>query len=82
MISHLKMIDKDPVLKAKLVRDINALQQMLEEYSKRKTIYEVYLNHVHPVGRRMFKEEKFRKQIEEALNNDLYVKAAEFEVKS
>lgn len=79
MIGHLKIV-KDPVIKAKLVEDINALNIMLEEFTNRYTLFELFLNNLNPVGRRMFKEERFRKQIEEALNNDLFLKAAEFEV--
>jgi hypothetical protein len=79
MIGHLKLV-KDPMVKEKLVEDIRALDMMLEEFSNRFTLFEVYLNYLNPWGRRMYKEEKFRKLIEEALNNDLFLKAAEFEV--
>lgn len=79
MIANLRSTD-DKVLKAKLTADINAVDQMLEQYNKYPTIFDLYCNFLNPVGRRMFKEEKFRKQIEDAINNDLHVKAAELEM--
>lgn len=79
MIGHLKITD-DPLIKEKLVEDINAVNTLLDQYSSRFTLFEIYLNYLNPFGRRMYNEEKFRKQIEEALNNDLFLKAAEFEV--
>lgn len=81
MISILKNC-KDPLVKEKLLADVQAMEQLLEEYSHRSSIFELYLNHLNPVGRRMYKEENFRKQIESYLNNDLFYKAAEFEVAS
>lgn len=81
MISILKNC-KDPLVKEKLLADVQAMEQLLEEYSHRSGIFELYLNHLNPVGRRMYKEENFRKQIESYLNNDLFYKAAEFEVAS
>lgn len=81
MISILKNC-KDPLVKEKLLADVQAMEKLLEEYSHRSGIFELYLNHLNPVGRRMYKEENFRKQIESYLNNDLFYKAAEFEVAS
>jgi len=81
MISILKNC-KDPLVKEKLLADVQAMEQLLEEYNHRSGIFELYLNHLNPVGRRMYKEENFRKQIESYLNNDLFYKAAEFEVAS
>lgn len=79
MVGHLKITD-DPIIKEKLVEDIKAMNVLLEQFSSRFTLFEIYLNYLNPFGRRMYNEEKFRKQIEEALNNDLFLKAAEFEV--
>lgn len=73
---------KDPLVKEKLVADLRAMEQLLEEYNHRSGLFDLYLNHLNPVGRRMYKEEIFRKQIESYLNNDLFLKAAEFEVAS
>ncbi len=79
MISNLKMV-KDPLVKTKLIADIQAMDDLLEQYHQRSTVFELYINHLNPVGRRMYKEEIFRKKIEDYLNNDLFVKAAQFEV--
>ena len=81
MISILKFC-KDPLVKEKLTADVQALEQLLEEYHQRSGLFDLYLNHLNPVGRRMYKEENFRKLIESYLNNDLFYKAAEFEVAS
>ncbi len=79
MISHLKS-SSDKFIKAKLVDDIKAVEDLLEEFTKRNTIFEFYCNYLNPVGRRMYKEEAFRKGIENALNNDIFLKAAELEM--
>ena len=79
MISHLKS-SSDKFIKAKLVDDIKAVEDLLEEFTKRSTIFEFYCNYLNPVGRRMYKEEAFRKGIENALNNDIFLKAAELEM--
>lgn len=79
LIANLKLC-KDPLVKEKLLSDIQAIDDLLDAYSQRSGLFELYLNHLNPVGRRMYKEEVFRKQIENYLNNDLFIKAAEFEV--
>ena len=79
LISNLKLAS-DPAVKEKLMSDIKAVDELLEQYKQRRGLFELYTNHLNPVGRRMYKEENFRKQIENYLNNDLFVKAAEFEV--
>lgn len=78
LISHLKMV-RDPMIKERIMSDIKALDDLLEKYSGRKTLFNLYLNHLSIVGRRMYKEENFRKQLEELINNDLYIKAEELE---
>ena len=79
MISNLKSTN-DKFIKAKLVTDIQAIDDLLTEFTKRSTIFDFYCNYLNPVGRRMFKEETFRKGIENALNNDIFLKAAELEM--
>lgn len=79
MIANLKNTG-DKLVKRKLVEDIKAVDEMINQLEDHSTIFEYYCNYLHPVGRRQFKEENFRKGIEEALNNDLFLKAAEFEV--
>lgn len=79
VISNIKLC-KDPIVKQKLVEDAEQLEELLVKYNSRRGIFEVYLNHLNPVGRRMYKEENFRKMIEDYLNNDLFLKAAQFEV--
>ena len=81
MISNLKLCS-DPLVKEKLVADIKAVDDLLDQYSHRSGLFELYLNHLNPVGRRMYKEENFRKMIENYLNNDLFLKVAELEVAS
>lgn len=79
LISNLKVVS-DPVVKDKLLGDIKAIDNLLEQYTQRSGLFDLYTNHLNPVGRRLYKEENFRKTIENYLNNDLFAKAAEFEV--
>lgn len=79
LIANLRATN-DKVLKVKLTNDINAVEQLLEQYNSYPTVFDLYCNYINPVGRRMYKEEKFRKQIEDTINNDLHVKAAELEM--
>ena len=80
LISALKA-NSDPAMKKRYVDDIKAVETLIDELTSRRTLYELYCNYLDPVGRRMYNEEKFRKKIEEAINNDLYVKAAELGAK-
>lgn len=79
MISHLKTTN-DKFIKAKLTDDIRAVEELIDQMTKRSTIFELYCNYLNPVGRRMYKEEQFRKNIEVAINNDIFYKAAELEM--
>ena len=80
LIDDLKVLNhqdkKNAVLIARLVDHIESLEMRIEEVKDRKSFDQAIWENVTPWGRNREQQEKKQKQLEEALNNDLFVKAA------
>ena len=80
LIDDLKVLNhqdkKNAVLIARLVDHIESLEMRIEEVKDRKSFAQAIWENVTPWGRNREQQEKKQKQLEEALNNDLFVKAA------
>ena len=70
---------RDPERKQALVEDIKAIEKLEQVLTERSTLFQMITNNLTTVGRKLYKQETFKKKVEEALDNDLYTRAASFE---
>lgn len=80
-IEDLKVLNhqdkKNAVLIGRLVDHIESLNMRIDEVKDRRSFAQAIWETVTPWGRNREQQEKKQKQLEEALNNDLFVKAAQ-----
>lgn len=80
LIDDLKVLNhqdkKNAMLIGRLVDHIESLDMRIEEVKDRRSFAQAIWETVTPWGRNREQQEKKQKQLEEALNNDLFVKAA------
>lgn len=77
-INALKNCRSD-VMKKSLIEDIAAIEALENQLTERNTVFDMLANNLTVVGRKLYKQESFQKKVEEALHNDLYTRAAQFE---
>ncbi|MNF43709.1 hypothetical protein D3C84_247990 [compost metagenome] len=78
LVAQLKILGEDKSLEEKILEDIRVIDDLLAIYSKNTTLWEAFQLLVNPSFRRNRHQRAREEELEQLLNNDLFVAAAKF----
>ena len=78
LVAQLKILGVDPMLEEKILEDIRVVDDLLAIYRKNTTAWEALQLLINPSYRRNRHQRAREEELEQLLNNDLFVAAAKF----
>jgi hypothetical protein len=78
LVAQLKILGEDKALEEKILEDIRVVDDLLAIYRKNTTLWEAFELLVNPSVRRNRHQRAGEEELEQLLNNDLFVAAAKF----
>lgn len=79
MIAGIKDPNLDSETKKQILVDVQAIDKIIELMKDRRSWLEFFHTSILPKGRKQYKQLEFQKDLEELVNNDLFLAAAKFE---